>query len=73
VLNRGGRYQAFDKAYKGEQVANKYGRLINLYQEKTATSINTMTGKPFVGLHQVHPAGLSSTGEEIKTTATTCT
>jgi tetrathionate reductase subunit A len=65
-LNRGGRYQAFDKAYKGEQVANKYGRLINLYQEKTATSINTMTGKPFVGNTKYIPAGLSSTGEEIK-------
>ncbi|CAG0934679.1 tetrathionate reductase subunit A [Thermoflexales bacterium] len=66
VMNRGGRYQAFEKAYKGAQVANKYGRLINLYQEKTATSINTMTGKPFVGYTKYIPAGLSSTGEEIK-------
>jgi len=66
VLNRGGRYQAFEKAYKGEQVANKYGRLINLYQEKTATSINTMTGKPYIGYTKYIPAGLSSTGEEIK-------
>ncbi|MEW6401313.1 MAG: molybdopterin-dependent oxidoreductase [Chloroflexota bacterium] len=66
VLNRGGRYQTFEKAYKGAQVANKYGRLINLYQEKTATSINTMTGKPFVGYTKYIPAGLSSVGEEIK-------
>jgi anaerobic selenocysteine-containing dehydrogenase len=66
VLNRGGRYQAFDKAYKGAQVANKYGRLINLYQEKTATSINTMTGKPYVGYTKYIPPALSSTGEEIK-------
>lgn len=65
VLNRGGRYQNFDKAYKGAQVANKYGRLINLYQEKTATSTNTMTGKPYVGYTKYIPAGLSSTGEEI--------
>ncbi|MEJ5240155.1 MAG: molybdopterin dinucleotide binding domain-containing protein [Anaerolineales bacterium] len=65
VLNRGGRYQAFEKAYKGEQVANKYGRLINLYQEKTATAINTMTGKPFVGYTKYIPPALSSTGEEI--------
>ncbi len=65
VLNRGGRYQAFDKAYKGAQVANKYGRLICLYQEKTATSINTMTGKPFVGYTKYIPPALSSTGEEI--------
>jgi tetrathionate reductase subunit A len=66
VLNRGGRYQAFEKGYKGDQVANKYGRLINLYQEKTATAINTMTGKPFVGYPRYFPPGLSSTGEEIK-------
>ncbi len=65
VLNRGGRYQNFAKGYKGEQVANKYGRLINLYQEKTYTSINTMTGKPFIGYTTYIPAGLSSTGEEI--------
>jgi tetrathionate reductase subunit A len=64
-LNRGGRYQAFEKAYKGAQVANKYGRLINLYQEKTATSINTMTGKPFVGYTKYIPPALSSIGEEI--------
>lgn len=66
VLNRGGRYQNFDKAYQGSQVTNKYGRLINLYQEKTATTINTMTGKPFPGYMTYLPAGLSSTGEEIK-------
>ena len=36
VLNRGGRFQDYKDIYKGEQVANKYGRAINLYQEKTA-------------------------------------
>ena len=66
VLNRGGRYQDFAKGYKGEKVANPYGRLINLYQEKTATSINTMSGKPMIGYPTYIPAGLSSLGEEIK-------
>lgn len=66
VLNRGGRYQNFEKGYKGEQVANKYGRLINLYQEKTAKAINTMTGKHMIGYPTYIPASLSSTGEEIK-------
>jgi len=65
VLNRGGRYQNFEKAYKGNLVANKYGRLVNLYQEKTATSINTMTGKPYIGYTKYIPAGLSTIGEEI--------
>jgi anaerobic selenocysteine-containing dehydrogenase len=66
VLNRGGRYEAFEKGYKGDKVAHPYGRLINLYQEKTATSINTMTGKPYIGYTKYIPPALSSTGEEIK-------
>ena len=66
VLNRGGRYEAFAKGYRGELVAHPYGRLINLYQEKTATLINTMTGKPYIGYPTYIPAGISSLGEEIK-------
>jgi len=66
VLNRGGRYEAFAKGYKGDKVAHPYGRLINLYQEKTATTINTMTGKPFPGYTVYIPAGLSSLGEVIE-------
>jgi hypothetical protein len=31
VLNRGGRYQDYEKAYDGEKFANKYGQLINLF------------------------------------------
>lgn len=65
VLNRGGRYQDFAKAYPGEIVANKYGKLLGLYQEKTATSTNTMTGKKYTGYATYIPAGLSSTGELI--------
>lgn len=66
LLNRGGRFQEFTSAYKGDRVANKYGRLINLYQEKTATSINTMTGETFPGYTTYIPPGLSSTGEAIE-------
>lgn len=50
VLNRGGRFQDYEKAYDNEQLKNKYGRLINLYSEKVAKSKNSMTGKPFLGL-----------------------
>ncbi len=49
VMNRGGRYQDYEKAYKGEQVANKYGKLINMYVEKVAKSKNALTGEPFKG------------------------
>ncbi len=65
VLNRGGRYQDFAKGYKDDKVANRYGRLINLYQEKVATSINTMTGKPFAGYPIYVPPAVSSLGEPI--------
>jgi anaerobic selenocysteine-containing dehydrogenase len=50
VLNRGGRFQDYEKAYDGEQLKNKYGRLINLYCEKVAKAKNSMTGKHFSGL-----------------------
>jgi tetrathionate reductase subunit A len=72
VMNRGGRYQEHAKAYKGDPtmtrdllVSNAYGKQLNLYQEKTATTINTMTGKPFDGFAVYLPPGLSSIGEPI--------
>ncbi len=49
VLNRGGRFQDHDKNYKGAMVANVYGKLLNLYQEKTAATIHAGTGKPHPG------------------------
>ncbi len=49
VLNRGGRFQDYEKAYDKEQLKNKYGRLINIYSEKVAKSKNSMTGKYFFG------------------------
>lgn len=74
VMNRGGRYQAHAKAYKSDPttgdsrvlVSNAYGKQLNLYQEKTATSINTMTGKPFAGYAVYLQPGLSSVGEKIE-------
>ena len=65
VLNRGGRFQDADKAYDGEKVANKYGTLINLYQEKTAKTKNAMTGKLFPGLATYIPAPLDALGRPI--------
>ncbi len=73
VMNRGGRYQAHAKAYKSDPttgsmtvlVSNAYGKQLNLYQEKTATTINTMTGETFPGYAVYLPPGLSSTGEPI--------
>ena len=36
LLNRGGRFDDFEKAFDGNQLKNKYGRQINIYIEKLA-------------------------------------
>lgn len=62
VLNRGGRYQAYEKGWKGDLAGNPYAKQINVYQEKTATTINSMTGEAFIGYPAYVPAGLASDG-----------
>ena len=49
VMNRGGRFQEYQKAYKDGQLANKYGKLVGIYFDKQVTTKNAMTGKPYVG------------------------
>jgi len=49
VLNRGGRFQDHAAAYRGDMVSNAYGKLLNLYQEKTAGTIHAGTGRPYPG------------------------
>ena len=55
VLNRGGRFDTQAASYKGDQVTNKYGKLINLYQEKTAGCKDAFTGKSFYGAARYVP------------------
>jgi len=55
VLTRGGRFDTQESSYKGDQVANKYGKLVNLYQEKTAKAKDAFTGKHFFGLARYVP------------------
>jgi anaerobic selenocysteine-containing dehydrogenase len=50
VLNRGGRFDTQEASYKGDQVANKYGKQINLYQEKTWKAKDAFTGKHNLGM-----------------------
>jgi anaerobic selenocysteine-containing dehydrogenase len=66
VLNRGGRFQNFAKGYKGAQVANQYGRLINIYQEKTYTTKSAMTGEHLVGYARYFPAPVDVLGRPIE-------
>jgi anaerobic selenocysteine-containing dehydrogenase len=48
VLNRGGRFQNYKDAYKGGQMANKYGKMLGIYFDNLATTKNSMTGKPYL-------------------------
>jgi tetrathionate reductase subunit A len=50
VLNRGGRFEDWAKGYKGDRVGHPYGALLNLYQEKTASTIHSGTGKKNLGV-----------------------
>ncbi len=65
VLNRGGRFGAYEKGYDGEKLAQKYAALINMYQEKTASTTDSMTGKHFRGIPNYTPAGLDILGNPI--------
>lgn len=65
VLNRGGRFQEYSKIYDGEKVANKYGKLVNMYQEKTAKVKHAMTGKSLPGFATYIPAPTDVLGEPL--------
>jgi len=49
VLNRGGRFQNYQQAYKDGQMANKYGKMLGIYFDNLVTTKNSMTGKPYIG------------------------
>lgn len=60
VLNRGGRFEASEKAYQspalvagpgsGELLGHVWGKLLDLYVEPVATARNAMTGERFSGV-----------------------
>src|SRR6266540_4258635 len=55
VLTRGGRFDTQEASYQGARVANRYGKLVNLYQEKTAKTKDAFTGKHAFGLARFVP------------------
>lgn len=78
VLNRGGRFQNFEKGYKervfpepsssyfgidATQAANPFGTMINIYQEKTYDTKSAMTGEHLVGYAKYFPGPFAVTGE----------
>jgi anaerobic selenocysteine-containing dehydrogenase len=52
VLNRGGRFQAYDQAYKNNQLANKYGNMVGIYFDNLVKAKHSQTGLPYLP----HPA-----------------
>ncbi len=52
---RGGRMEDYTKAYKGEHLTRAYKKPLQIYNEKVGRSINTMSGKRFVGVPTWYP------------------
>ncbi|MCL4797332.1 MAG: molybdopterin-dependent oxidoreductase [Bryobacteraceae bacterium] len=50
VLNRGGRWWSYEQGWTGNQVRAKFGRLVNMYQERPATLKNSLTGATLSGI-----------------------
>ena len=50
LLNRGGRFEEHAKVLDGDRLRNRFGALLNLYQEKTASKKYAGTGKPYPGI-----------------------
>lgn len=65
LLNRGGRFQDYANAFDGSLLKNRYGKQINLYQEKTAGVKNALTGKHYPGLAVYMPAPFDLAGRPI--------
>ena len=55
VLNRGGRFEDHAKGYNGDMLGHPYKSLLNLYQEKTAKTIHSGTGKHHAGYARYTP------------------
>lgn len=50
ALNRGGRFEEYDRGYNGDMLAHPYAMQLSLYQEKTASKIYSGTGMHYPGL-----------------------
>ena len=55
LLNRGGRFEDFEKAFDGEQLKNKYGKQINIYIEKLVKIKIPLPEKVFFPRPRIYP------------------
>ncbi|MDY6855795.1 MAG: molybdopterin-dependent oxidoreductase [Thermodesulfobacteriota bacterium] len=65
ALLRGGSFESYDKAYKGNHTGRVYGGLCQIFNEKLQKSNDSMTGEPFDGLPRYEPI-MDITGKDIK-------
>jgi anaerobic selenocysteine-containing dehydrogenase len=65
VLNRGGRFQSYAKAYKDDRLSNAYDKMVGLYFENLVTTKNSMTGKPYLPYADFVPGPVDCTGNLI--------
>ncbi len=56
LLNRGGRYEDFSKAYKNEKLGHPYSGLFNVFVDNVAAGFHSLTGEHFHGLPNYQPA-----------------
>ncbi len=59
VLNRGGRFEGFDKAYNGSYLSHAFGKLWNIYVEPVGTAKDSITGAFTWGVPHYAPASHS--------------
>lgn len=60
------RHNNYEKGYQGALVANRYGTLVNIYQEKTYDTKSAITGEHLVGYARYFPNPRAVTGEELR-------
>lgn len=55
VLDRGGRFEDYSKSHKGDHTSHPYKKICMIYNEKLATTRDSMTGQYFDGLPYYEP------------------
>ncbi len=55
LLNRGGRFDDFSKAYKEEKLGHPYKGLFNIFVDNVAAGFHSLTGAHFYGLPNYEP------------------
>ncbi|MBU1740895.1 MAG: molybdopterin oxidoreductase, partial [Proteobacteria bacterium] len=65
VLARGGRFEAYDRAYRDPHTRHAYKGICRIYSEKLALTKDSMTGKPYDGLPRYDPV-LDCRGRPVK-------